>query len=149
MRVTIIQNDNAVYVNGRAFTVDLSGFPADIHAVQWRDGAGHIEYKDGSVEPITSLDAYQEWVARWEAVKASADAIVPPTPAEIEAAQKLEAIAVARAEAQADTVLQYLRDHTPLECGQYVRTNGTTLTKLCAVVEKLAMFSCLQAKKDL
>ncbi len=149
MRVTIIQSDNAVYVDGRSFTVDLSGFPEAVHAVQWRDGAGHVEYKDGSVEPISSLSAYQVWIDRWTAAKESADAIVPPTPEEIAAAQKREAIAAARAEAQADTVLQYLRDHTPSECGQYVRNNGTTLAKLCAIVEKLAMFCSLQAKKDL
>lgn len=149
MRVTIIQNDNAVYVNGRSFTVDLSGFPADIHAVQWRDGAGHIEYKDGSVEPITSLDAFQEWITRWEAVKAAADAIVPPTPAEIEAAQKLEAIAVARAEAQADNIVQYFVTHTPLECAAYVEDNTATLAAMRTLLKKMAMVLCVLAKGSL
>lgn len=52
MRVTIIADDNAVYVDGEAITVDLTGIDPDIHAVQFDAdaGIGEIEYKYHFVE---------------------------------------------------------------------------------------------------
>ena len=68
MKLTIIIEDNAVYVDGvmKAYAplpLDLSncGIPDNVHALQWKENAGWIEFNDnldGSKpenEPITVL----------------------------------------------------------------------------------------------
>ena len=48
MRVTIIADDAAVYVDGVALRpIDLTGLSSDIHAVQWYGGYGEIEFRSG------------------------------------------------------------------------------------------------------
>mgnify|MGYP001412561750 CR=1 FL=1 len=89
---------------------------------------------------------------------------VPLTPEEIAAADaataaeqgrmapilaQQQALAAARAEAQADNIVQYLRDHTPLECEQYVENNTATLAATRALLEKMAMVLCVLAKESL
>ena len=49
MNLTIINEDNAVYVDGIALTgLDLSttGIPDNVHALQWKTNLGWIEFKD-------------------------------------------------------------------------------------------------------
>jgi hypothetical protein len=71
MKLTIIPSDNAVYVDGvmKAYAplpLNLSqcGIPADVHALQWKDAAGWIEFNDNpdgtkpQNEPITELPAW-------------------------------------------------------------------------------------------
>jgi hypothetical protein len=71
MQLTIIPSDDAVYVDGlmKAYVplpLDLTqcGIPSDVHALQWKDTAGWIEFKDnpdGSKplnEPITELPSW-------------------------------------------------------------------------------------------
>ena len=56
MRVTIIPFDKIVAVDGYAVgDIDFSGFDPDIHAVQFLDGKGHIEYKNRPQEEITNI----------------------------------------------------------------------------------------------
>lgn len=79
MRLTIIPIDQAVYVDGVAKSnLDLSacGIPANVHALQWFDTKGWIEFEN-STDPfvpkppnqtITSLpqwaqNCYQVWLA--------------------------------------------------------------------------------------
>jgi len=73
MRVTIIADDSAVYVDGEAITVDLAGIDPDIHAIQWYDTWGEVEFTtDFSKYPptrkpnmfITDLSPYQVFVDR-------------------------------------------------------------------------------------
>lgn len=49
--VTLIVQDNCVYIGGRSIYADLSSLAADgIRAVQWQekyDGVGHLEMEDG------------------------------------------------------------------------------------------------------
>ena len=88
MKLTIIVEDNAVYVDSISrMPLDLSkcGIPSDVHALQWKETAGWIEFidnPDGSKpqnEPITSLpvwanncvDVYNAWTP---------PVPVPPTP---------------------------------------------------------------------
>lgn len=73
-RITIIPDDNAVYVDGEARTVDCSGIAADVQAVQWfpEKGEGWVERRDdmGRIwgnQPLKSFDAYQHYVQAWEA----------------------------------------------------------------------------------
>ena len=63
MKLTIINEDNAVYVDGICRIVDLlkCGIPSNVHALQWNETAGWIEFKDNpdgtkpANEPITVL----------------------------------------------------------------------------------------------
>lgn len=58
MRMTIIPVDKVVYVNGTcAFGLDLSGcsIPSNVHALQWYEDKGEVEYKDQPNEAITQL----------------------------------------------------------------------------------------------
>lgn len=67
MRLTIIRVDGVVAVNGVFRKVDLTGFPAHIHAVQWDGASGYIELNDGTNEPITSIAPYTAFIDRWTA----------------------------------------------------------------------------------
>jgi hypothetical protein len=74
MRLTIIRVDHAVYIDFICYMpLDMSAVPENVHALQWLDDSGWIEYVgDVSNEPITELPAWanvciQEWeVADYE-----------------------------------------------------------------------------------
>jgi hypothetical protein len=60
VRLTIIPSDSAVYVDGiSCIGLNLNGcqIPNDVHALQWYETHGEIEYKDILVpnEQITNL----------------------------------------------------------------------------------------------
>jgi hypothetical protein len=77
MLLTIIPNNGTVCEDGKCY-MNLSwvGTPIDVHALQWQDNAGWIEYNDGKPnEDITTLPA---WVANAEA--AWTEANKPPAP---------------------------------------------------------------------
>jgi len=49
MKLTIVREDNTVIVDGVAHGVDCSELPTFIHAIQFDNGVGHIEfYADGN-----------------------------------------------------------------------------------------------------
>jgi hypothetical protein len=71
MNLTIIPSDNAIYKNGimRAnlplpLDLTLCNIPANVHALQWKETAGWIEFEDNpdgtkpENEPITELPAW-------------------------------------------------------------------------------------------
>ena len=71
MKLTIIVEDNAVYVDGvmKAYAplpLDLTqcGIPSNVHALQWKETAGWIEFEDNpdgtkpANEPITELPTW-------------------------------------------------------------------------------------------
>lgn len=82
-RLTIIPVDGAVYRDQQVFVnLDFTncGIPADVHALQWKDGLGWIEYTDTRENlPITEQptwalacvqlweDAYQLWLTEQSA----------------------------------------------------------------------------------
>lgn len=92
MLLTIIRDDNVVIVDGRALSVDLSGLPVNLHAVQWDGASGHIEYNDGELnEPLMDISAFAGVVAEWTAARDAADAPPPePTLAELRSAKQAE-----------------------------------------------------------
>lgn len=81
MKLTIIPADGSVGENG-VFYNDLNlsscAIPADVHALQWQDTAGWIEFKDPIPnQPITELPAWAICcITKWT----EADTPVPPTP---------------------------------------------------------------------
>jgi hypothetical protein len=82
MRLTIIPIEGTVNKDGLSYLeLDLStcNIPADIHALQWQDVAGWIEYNSPSIqnEPITELPAWTNCcLAKWDV----ANTPVPPEP---------------------------------------------------------------------
>lgn len=82
MKLVIIPIDGAVYVDGNAYLkLDLSMIPDDVHALQWKDNKGWIEFKDNDegIKPqnksITSLPFWAlEAKAKWDEAKAIAEA---------------------------------------------------------------------------
>jgi hypothetical protein len=64
MRITIIPVDKFISIDGIGILdiqQDLSWIPSDVHAVQWYDDHGEIEYKDKRPNAkITSLGVYEQ-----------------------------------------------------------------------------------------
>jgi hypothetical protein len=79
MRLIIIPSDGAVYKDGYSFSgLDLANVPANVHALQWYETEGEIEF---SVKPklqnetITELPSWANpCVAKWEEAKAAEEA---------------------------------------------------------------------------
>jgi hypothetical protein len=75
MRVTIIVDDNVVLVQGIPCMVDCSALVAQgIHAVQWYDTSGEIEYsadpRTGQRQPnrgIGDISPFQPLIEAWTA----------------------------------------------------------------------------------
>ena len=93
--VTVIPADQTIIVDGLALVLPFAA-PADLHAIQWHNGSGHIEYTDGSPnEPIKGKKKYVEHVAPyaalWKAEKARLQAHTPPTPTPEELAEQVRA----------------------------------------------------------
>jgi hypothetical protein len=86
MKLTIIPSDKAVYEDGLCYS-DLvwEGTPLDVHALQWKDGAGWIEFNDGAPnENITVLpdwanNAMAAWQVAYDEAHKPAPDPIPPT----------------------------------------------------------------------
>lgn len=82
MRLTIIPVDGSVGEDEKFYLgLDLSScnIPSDVHALQWQDTAGWIEYNSSLVEnqPITELPAWANCcMTKWT----EANTPVPPQP---------------------------------------------------------------------
>ena len=71
MRLTLIRSDGFIAIDGVGYIVDLSTIDPTIHAVQWYDDQGEIEYVDSRgriVENvnITSIDDFQHVISLWQ-----------------------------------------------------------------------------------
>lgn len=81
MKITIIPSDGAVYKDGKAYLdLDLATAPANIHALQWNNTKGWIEFAeddDGGKEANQVITELPSWaddaLAAWEI----ADTAVP------------------------------------------------------------------------
>ena len=92
--VTVIPDDKIILVNGQGLEFNFVA-PDGMHALQWHDGAGHIEWEAGENEILAERDyaaKVKRYVDAWEMEKArrEAEASRPPTPEE-----QLEAFAAA------------------------------------------------------
>ena len=87
MKLTIIRGDGAVYKDGISYLhLDLTAVPSNVHALQWLDVEGWIEFKDGTPNEI--ITALPDWALSAEAAWEVANTPKPPVPltAEQEAA---------------------------------------------------------------
>jgi hypothetical protein len=78
MKLTIIPSDEAVYEDGLCYlNLVWEGTPVNVHALQWQDVAGWIEYDDQPNEDITVLP---EWAYNAMAAWTVANTPIPPEP---------------------------------------------------------------------
>lgn len=73
--VTVVSSDRLIIVDGIALCFDFSA-PENMHALQWHEGSGHIEWTDDINHPLTPDDYEADvapFVALWEAEKARLD----------------------------------------------------------------------------
>lgn len=68
MKVTIIVDDKAVYLNSLSYDkLEWEGTPSNVHALQWDTDSGWIEFKDNSRNetinelPQWALNAVASW----------------------------------------------------------------------------------------
>jgi hypothetical protein len=82
MKLTIISNDGAVYKDNVLFSdLDLSTTPSNVHALQWDNDAGWIEFKNESefCKPSNeNITALPDWanvaLTKWDEAKAAEEA---------------------------------------------------------------------------
>lgn len=93
MKLSIIPSDGTVFKDGVAYLeLDLTSanIPADVHALQWKDTQGLIEYIDDEQleEEITELPTWANTcVSIWETAKAEEQARLAQQEAERAARQ--------------------------------------------------------------
>lgn len=99
MRLTIIRNDNTVIVDGVGYnTIDLSALDPDIHAIQWYDSEGEIEWKHPNKvgaaivenERITDITPFQWCVDLWHAADTAYKELCVLTEARLQAEQGVQ-----------------------------------------------------------
>lgn len=122
--VTVIPSDNLVIVDGVPLVFGFAA-PANLHALQWHDGAGEMEWTDDINHPLTEQDYADDiapFVALWEAERARLDAEAnrPPTLDEAKAAKISEikaAFVAAEANGFVESSLGFRADATRRSIG--------------------------------
>ena len=70
--VTVVPADSLIIVDGEPLRFAYTA-PDTLHAIQWRDGQGHMEFADDLNHPISGSELYAEevapYVALWTAEK--------------------------------------------------------------------------------
>lgn len=132
MKITIIVDDSAVYVDGYVFSdIDMSEVPKNIHALQFNNGEGWIEFKDST--PNERISVLPEW-----AVKAKEEFSIKY--AENEQAIKRQE---ARQEAEAQVSVQPVSEEVLLETAKYEQMSLLSVARDIAInkgVEFLGVF---------
>ena len=70
--VIVVPSDRLIIVDGTPLQFDFPA-PEKLHAVQWHEGSGHMEWTDDINHPLTSADYAGDvapFVALWETEKA-------------------------------------------------------------------------------
>lgn len=89
--VTVIPGDRIIIVDGAPLWFAFEA-PANLHALQWHDGAGEMEWTDDINHPLTTQDYDADvapFVTLWEAEKArlEEEANRPPIPPTLDEAK--------------------------------------------------------------
>lgn len=82
MKLVIIPIDGAVYVDGYSYSgLDLSIAPSDVHALQWNNNKGWIEFvdnDDGTKPQNQLITELPDWAnackVKWDEAKVAEDA---------------------------------------------------------------------------
>lgn len=79
MKISIIPSDGTVCENGLCYNnLNWDGTPVNVHALQWQDDSGWIEYNDG--QPNESITVLPAWVVNAELAWTEANTPKPPEP---------------------------------------------------------------------
>ncbi len=77
MRVTVVPADRLILVDGEGLQFVFDA-PEGLHALQWQDASGHLEFTDGRPNRALTAADYESHVApfvqAWQAEKARLDA---------------------------------------------------------------------------
>ena len=126
--VTVIPSDGIISVDGEVLFLD--GIKSEtFHALQWHDGAGHVEPGDGLPNEELSTDDYAgrvaPFVALWEEEKArlEEEANRPPTD------EELAAQAVAEARAQSSSILIARMQADMVQTGAFAAAEFATFAR--------------------
>ena len=127
MQVTVVPSDKVISVNGEGLNFDFPA-PENMHALQWHDDAGHIEYTDGQPNyPLGDNDYNTEvapFVALWQAEYDRLEEernrpLTPEEKAEADYAAAYEATTILTAHMQRQTVQEM--DATPMQFTVFAR----------------------------
>ena len=105
-----------------------------------------------AVREIAPKSANGHYEQDYEVIELDAEAVAA-NQARADAAVKLaaqnKADIAARDFAKADSIVKYLRDHTPSEVEAYVQNNVTDLASARSLMKKFAVVLCVLAKQEL
>ena len=88
MKLTIVPSDGIVYIDSVGYNgINLSFIPAEVHALQWKDPVGWIEYIDGpdglKTAPNEIINTLPDWanksIALWDVAKSNTPSPQPTT----------------------------------------------------------------------
>ena len=69
MIATIVREDNMVGIDGLFFDISCDSLPSNLHAVQWQDTIGEVEWTDEDDTTINDMTAYQFILDDWQTKK--------------------------------------------------------------------------------
>jgi hypothetical protein len=81
MKLTIIRSDGAVYKDGVSYSgLNLSSVPTNVHALQWYDSEGEVEF-NGTPKPQNEIvSELPTWaitaMAKWDEAKAAEETAI-------------------------------------------------------------------------
>lgn len=107
--VTVVPSDRLIIVEGEALQFDFAA-PENLHAVQWHNGEGHMEFLDDMNHPLTEGDYAEDvapFVTAWETEKARLeDEAAAAEAARVAAYQRARKPRAARIRAERDRRLE-------------------------------------------
>ena len=105
--VTVVPSDRLVIVDGEALRFDFKA-PEGVHAIQWHDGSGHVEWTGKNNTDLEEAD-YEAQVASfvtlWEAEKARLETKAAEAEAEYNSPENVHIREVSAAQTQARGIL--------------------------------------------
>ena len=94
MKLTIIKDDGAVYKDSVSYSdLSLPTVPSDVHALQWNDTVGHIEFVDNvkANEAITELPSWaNDALTAWQTAYDEEQAEIAKLKSQVEAKKLAE-----------------------------------------------------------
>ncbi len=156
--VTVIPDDSVIAVDGHTLIFNYP-FPPALHALQWHNGTGHIEYNDGRPNRALAAADYATeaapFVALWQAEKdrLEEEANRPPTPEEQAARETAAATAASGAilTSRMQRQLVQVEAFTPVEFATFAKAGlfeawaaGQTYAKSARFVHEGVVYEAQQ-----
>ena len=125
--VTIVPVDNVILVNGIHLQLDFKPIEGheQVHAIQWHDGKGAIEFSDYTGRDADSETDVAPYVALWEAEKARLDAEAAAKKAEYNRLENVVARKLDELNAKLEETKTSSAAHITSSTGYVVNANTT------------------------